>query len=66
MCDSVIFTREVATLAYEQLSDVSTKMDVEYGMRIDVFVDPPKRLFVWWKERGLEDKVWRKHYLLAR
>lgn len=55
--------REGATLAYEQLSDVSTRMDVEYGIRIDVFADPPKRLFVWWKERGLEDKVCLKHYL---
>ena len=63
MWDSSIFTREGETLAYEQLSDVYTKMDVEYGIRIDVFVDPPKRLFVWWKERGLEDKVWLKRYL---
>jgi hypothetical protein len=63
MRNAAIFTREGATLAYEQLSDVYTRMDVEYGTRIDVFVDPPKRLFVWWKERGLEDKVWLKHYL---
>jgi len=63
MRDSGIFTREGATLAYKQLFDVYTRMGVEYGVRIDVFLDSPKYLFVWWEERGLEDKVWLKHYL---
>lgn len=39
MCDSGIFTREGATLTYEQLFDAYARMGVEYGVMIDVFQD---------------------------
>jgi hypothetical protein len=39
MCDSGIFTREGATLTYDQLFDAYARMGVEYGVMIDVFRD---------------------------
>lgn len=39
MCDSGIFTREGATLSYEQLFEVYERMGIEYGVMIDVFLD---------------------------
>lgn len=39
MCDSGIFTREGATLTYEQLFEAYERMDVKYGIMIDVFQD---------------------------
>jgi len=40
MCDSGIFTREGATLAYDQLFEAYARMGVEYGVMIDVFQNP--------------------------
>jgi hypothetical protein len=40
MCDSGIFTREGATLTYDQLFEAYARMGVEYGIIIDVFRDP--------------------------
>lgn len=40
MCDSGIFTREGATLTYNQLFEAYDRMGVEYGVMIDVFRDP--------------------------
>src|SRR5579875_27256 len=40
MCDSGIFTREGATLNYQQLFEAYVRMGVEYGIIIDVFLDP--------------------------
>jgi hypothetical protein len=40
MCDSGIFTREGATLTYDQLFEAYDRMRVEYGIMIDVFRDP--------------------------
>ncbi len=37
MCDSGIFTREGATLSYEELFAAYARMDVKYGIMIDVF-----------------------------
>ncbi len=39
MCDSGIFTREGATLTYEELFETYERMGVEYGIMIDVFLD---------------------------
>ena len=39
MCDSGIFTREGATLTYKQLFEAYVRMEVEYGVMIDVFRD---------------------------
>lgn len=39
MCDSGIFTREGATLTYNELFEAYTQMGVEYGIIIDVFQD---------------------------
>jgi hypothetical protein len=39
MCDSGMFTREGATLTYEQLFEAYERMDVKYGIMIDVFQD---------------------------
>ncbi len=40
MCDSGIFTREGATLTHKQLFETYVRMDVEYGVMIDVFREP--------------------------
>lgn len=39
MCDSGIFTKEGATLGYRELFETYNRMDVEYGVMIDVFGD---------------------------
>lgn len=39
MCDSGIFTRQGATLTYKQLFEVYSRMNVDYGIMIDVFQD---------------------------
>ncbi len=39
MCDSGIFTREGATLNYQELFEAYIRMGVEYGIIIDVFLD---------------------------
>src|SRR5579875_2571711 len=44
MCDSGIFTREGATLTYEQLFEAYIRMDVKYGIIIDVFRNPEETL----------------------
>lgn len=44
MCDSGIFTREGATLSYQQLFEAYVRMGVEYGIMIDVFLDPQATL----------------------
>jgi hypothetical protein len=44
MCDSGIFTREGATLTYDQLFEAYDRMGVEYGVMIDVFRDPQATL----------------------
>jgi len=44
MCDSGIFTREGATLTYDQLFETYERMGVEYGIMIDVFRDPQATL----------------------
>lgn len=44
MCDSGIFTREGATLSYEELFEAYDRMGVEYGIMIDVFRDAQKTL----------------------
>jgi len=44
MCDSGIFTREGATLSYQQLFEAYVRMGVEYGIIIDVFLDPKATL----------------------
>ncbi|MCL4299231.1 MAG: hypothetical protein KJ077_26085 [Anaerolineae bacterium] len=44
MCDSGIFTKEGATLSYQQLFEAYEGMDVEYGIMIDVFLDPQATL----------------------
>src|SRR2546425_1365996 len=44
MCDSGIFTREGATLTYEQLFNTYRRMGVKFGIMIDVFRDPQKTL----------------------
>src|SRR5258708_11810668 len=40
MCDSGIFTGEGATLPDKQLFETYVRMDVEYGVMIDVFREP--------------------------
>jgi hypothetical protein len=44
MCDSGIFTREGATLTYDQLFETYNQMGVAYGIMIDVFQDPQATL----------------------
>jgi hypothetical protein len=44
MCDSGIFTREGATLNYQELFEAYVRMGVEYGIIIDVFRDPAATL----------------------
>ena len=44
MCDSGIFTREGATLSYENLFKLYDDMNVDYGIMIDVFLDPQATL----------------------
>lgn len=44
MCDSGIFTREGATLTYDQLFQAYVRMGIEYGVMIDVFRDPQATL----------------------
>lgn len=44
MCDSGIFTRDGATLTYDQLFEAYDQMGVEYGVMIDVFQDPQATL----------------------
>ncbi|HYT43709.1 MAG TPA: hypothetical protein VEP90_15325 [Methylomirabilota bacterium] len=44
MCDSGIFTREGATLTYQQLFEAYVRMGVEYGIMIDVFRNPQATL----------------------
>jgi hypothetical protein len=44
MCDSGIFTKEGATLSYQQLFEAYERMGVEYGIMIDVFLDPQATL----------------------
>jgi len=39
MCDSGIFTRDGATLTYQELFETYKRMGVEYGIMIDVFRD---------------------------
>lgn len=39
MCDSGMFTKEGATLTYEELFNTYKRMGVEYGVMIDVFHD---------------------------
>lgn len=39
MCDSGIFTKEGATLSYQQLFEAYERMGVKYGIMIDVFLD---------------------------
>lgn len=44
MCDSGIFTKEGATLNYQEMFEAYERMDVEYGIMIDVFQDPQATL----------------------